>query len=96
MRVLNTPPGAFDVVEGFDHEERRTEVDGVGIASVDVGEGPSVLSMHGEPSWSYDPCISGFCAVPGLVTTTPDDPRQAGHFLQRTPVTSWPRHWWTG
>jgi haloalkane dehalogenase len=37
----------------FPYAARRAEIDGVGIAYVDEGEGPPVWFMHGEPTWSY-------------------------------------------
>lgn len=53
MQLMTTPPERFEAVPGFDHLAVRSVVDGVGIAHVDVGEGPTVLLMHGEPSWSF-------------------------------------------
>jgi haloalkane dehalogenase len=32
---------------------RRLAVDGVGMSYVDEGEGPTVLMVHGTPSWSF-------------------------------------------
>jgi len=53
MQVLSTPPERFDDVGAFDHPVSFTDVGGVRMAHVDVGDGPAMLLMHGEPSWSY-------------------------------------------
>lgn len=60
MRTLRTPEDRFADLPGFDHEPGYGEVpDGDGgtlrMAFVDVGpaDGPVVLLLHGEPSWSY-------------------------------------------
>ncbi|HEY4095859.1 MAG TPA: haloalkane dehalogenase [Baekduia sp.] len=37
----------------FPYAAHRAEIDGIGIAYVDEGEGPPVWFMHGEPTWSY-------------------------------------------
>jgi haloalkane dehalogenase len=58
MDVLRTPDSAFEDLEGYPFAPRYVEVDdGDGgrlrIHHVDEGSGPTVLLMHGEPSWSY-------------------------------------------
>lgn len=61
--------------EGYDHEPSFLEHDGLRIAYVDVGEGPAVWLMHGEPTWGYlwrkvlPPLLdAGYrCIVPDLV-----------------------------
>lgn len=60
MDVLRTPDDRFTSLTGFDHPVSYADVaDGEGgslrMAYVDVGpaDGPVVLLLHGEPSWSY-------------------------------------------
>ncbi len=60
MDIVRTPDQRFEGIVGFDHEPRYAEIpDGDGgslrIAYVDVGptDGPVVLLLHGEPTWSY-------------------------------------------
>ena len=65
MRLLRTPEERFTAVEGFGHRPRYVEVadpDGgpapVRMATYAVGPegpdaGPTVLLLHGEPTWSY-------------------------------------------
>ena len=37
----------------FPYAAQRVELEGIGIAYVDEGDGPPVWFMHGEPTWSY-------------------------------------------
>lgn len=60
MSVVRTPDSRFEGLEGFDFPVRYTDVDAgalgpLRIAHVEAGpaDGPVVLLMHGEPSWSY-------------------------------------------
>jgi haloalkane dehalogenase len=60
MDVLRTPDDRFHDLPGFPHEPRYADVpDGEGgslrMAYVDAGaaDGPVVLLLHGEPSWSF-------------------------------------------
>jgi haloalkane dehalogenase len=54
MKVLRTPDDAFAAVPGFPWEPRYAETsDGLRMAYVDEGTGPTVLLLHGEPSWSF-------------------------------------------
>jgi haloalkane dehalogenase len=60
MRTLRTPDDRFADLPDFDYEPRYAEVpDGAGgslrMAYVEAGpaDGPVVLCLHGEPSWSF-------------------------------------------
>lgn len=53
--VLRTPDARFADLPGFPYAPRYSEVGGLRIAWIDHGprDGPPVLLMHGEPTWSY-------------------------------------------
>ena len=53
MKILRTPDDRFANLPGFPFEPRYTEIDGLRIHHVEAGEGPTVLLLHGEPTWSY-------------------------------------------
>ena len=53
--VLRTPEACFAGLSDFPYRPHYTEVGGLRIAHIDEGprDGPTVLLMHGEPTWSY-------------------------------------------
>lgn len=53
--VLRTPPERFEHLPDFPYVPRYTEVGGLRVAWIDEGprDGPLVLLMHGEPTWSF-------------------------------------------
>jgi haloalkane dehalogenase len=51
--VVRTPEEAFQGLPDFPFEPHYREVDGLRLAHVDEGEGPPVIFMHGEPTWSF-------------------------------------------
>ncbi|GAA4588911.1 haloalkane dehalogenase [Planotetraspora phitsanulokensis] len=56
MDVLRTPDERFTGLPGFPYEPRYADVgDGLRMAYVEAGpaDGPPVLLLHGEPSWSF-------------------------------------------
>jgi haloalkane dehalogenase len=53
MEILRTPDERFANLPGYDFEPHYVEVDGLRIHYVDEGSGPTVLLMHGEPTWAY-------------------------------------------
>ncbi|HWM04305.1 MAG TPA: haloalkane dehalogenase [Actinophytocola sp.] len=55
MRVLRTPDERFADLPDFPYPPRYAEVGGLRVAYVEAGpaDGPVVLLLHGEPSWSF-------------------------------------------
>lgn len=55
MQLLRTPDDRFTDLPDFDYTPRYVEIDGLRVHYVDAGdpEGPPVLLMHGEPTWSF-------------------------------------------
>jgi haloalkane dehalogenase len=54
MNVLRTPGDRFVDLPGYPWSPSYAETsDGLRMAYVDEGSGPTVLLLHGEPSWSY-------------------------------------------
>jgi haloalkane dehalogenase len=52
-----TPDERFAALDGYDFEPNYLELggdlEGLRMHYVDVGEGPVVVALHGEPTWSY-------------------------------------------
>jgi haloalkane dehalogenase len=48
-----TPQERFDNLPDFAFQPRYREVDGLRLAHLDEGDGPPVIFLHGEPTWSY-------------------------------------------
>jgi len=76
MDVLRTPDERFADLPGWPYEPSYAQTsDGLRMAYVDEGSGPTVLLLHGEPSWGYlyrrmVPVLveAGFrCVVPDLI-----------------------------
>ena len=53
MSVYRTPDSHFSALPGYDFEPRYMELDGLRMHYVDDGSGPTVLLLHGEPTWSF-------------------------------------------
>ncbi len=55
MKTLRTPDERFVGLPDYPFEPRYVDLDGLRMHYVDEGpaDGPVVLLMHGEPSWSY-------------------------------------------
>ncbi|HEX2393413.1 MAG TPA: alpha/beta fold hydrolase [Solirubrobacterales bacterium] len=51
--VARTPDERFADLADFPHESRYVEWEGLRIAYVDAGEGPPLVMLHGEPTWSF-------------------------------------------
>jgi haloalkane dehalogenase len=50
---VRTPEEAFAGLPDFPFAAHYREVGGLRLAHLDEGEGPPVLFMHGEPTWSF-------------------------------------------
>ena len=51
--IVRTPEEALEGLADFPFAARYREVDGLRLAHVDEGEGPPVVFLHGEPTWSF-------------------------------------------
>ncbi|HEU4655889.1 MAG TPA: haloalkane dehalogenase [Capillimicrobium sp.] len=50
---VRTPEDRFAGLPDFPWAPRYREVDGLRLAHLDEGEGPPVVFVHGEPTWSF-------------------------------------------
>jgi haloalkane dehalogenase len=53
VSVYRTPDAQFAGLPGYDFEPRYLELDGLRMHYLDEGDGPTVLLLHGEPTWSF-------------------------------------------
>jgi haloalkane dehalogenase len=55
VEFVRTPSGCFDNLPGFAYELQSVEIDGLRQGYVDEGpaDGPVVLLLHGQPTWSF-------------------------------------------
>ena len=53
IEAVQTPTDALEGLPDFPFAARWREVDGLRLAHLDEGEGPPVVFMHGEPTWSF-------------------------------------------
>ncbi|MEO1065283.1 MAG: haloalkane dehalogenase [Actinomycetota bacterium] len=55
IEFVRTPDDRFADLFDFPYEPRYLDVDGLRMAYVDTGpeDGPPILLLHGEPTWSY-------------------------------------------
>jgi haloalkane dehalogenase len=51
--AVRTPEEAFEGLPDFPFAAHYREVDGLRLAHLDEGEGPPVVFLHGEPTWSF-------------------------------------------
>jgi len=72
VSAYRTPDERFDGLPGWEFAPSYTEQDGLRMHYVDVGDGPSVLLLHGEPTWAflYRKVIAGL--VPAYRCVVPD------------------------
>ncbi|MBV8219664.1 MAG: alpha/beta fold hydrolase [Solirubrobacterales bacterium] len=50
---MRTPEEVFGYLPDFGYEPSYRDFDGLRLAHVDVGDGPPVVFVHGEPTWSF-------------------------------------------
>ena len=52
---VRTPPSCFDGLPDWSYEAQHVEIEGLRQGYVDEGpmDGPVILMLHGQPSWSY-------------------------------------------
>jgi haloalkane dehalogenase len=75
MRVLRTPEERFTRLPGFDYPGQYADVGGIRMGYVTAGpaDGPVVLLLHGEPSWSFlYRTVMAVLAARGLRAIAPD------------------------
>jgi haloalkane dehalogenase len=53
VEILRTPPERFDDLPDFPYAAHFHTWEDLQLARVDEGEGPPVVMLHGEPTWSY-------------------------------------------
>jgi haloalkane dehalogenase len=53
VRTYRTPDERVEDLPGWDHAPRYVEQDGLRMHYVEAGDGPPVLLLHGEPTWSF-------------------------------------------
>ena len=51
--AYRTPDEQFEDLPGYDFEPHYLDQDGLRMHYLDEGDGPAVLLLHGEPTWSY-------------------------------------------
>jgi haloalkane dehalogenase len=51
--AIRTPDELFEGLPDFPFSPHWRQYDGLRLAHVDEGDGPPVLFMHGEPTWSF-------------------------------------------
>ena len=111
MTVLRTPDTAFADLDGFSFAPHYTTLDGGGLGPLrlhhlDEGkrDGPVVLLMHGEPSWSYlyrtmiPPLVAAGarCLAPDLIGFgRSDKPAAIADYTYARHV-AWMSEWLTG
>jgi haloalkane dehalogenase len=53
VKILRTPDERFAGLPDFPYRPVYTDLTGLRMAHVEQGEGPVVLMLHGEPTWSF-------------------------------------------
>jgi len=53
LDAYRTPDERFEGLPDFPWEPQYRDVDGLRMAHVEDGDGPAVVMLHGEPTWSF-------------------------------------------
>jgi haloalkane dehalogenase len=53
VEASRAPEERFATLDGFGYEPRFVQWEGLRVAYLDEGEGPPLLMLHGEPTWSF-------------------------------------------
>ncbi|MGH2986634.1 MAG: alpha/beta fold hydrolase [Solirubrobacterales bacterium] len=53
LDLVRTPDHRFDALPDFDYEPSYVTAGDLRLAHLDVGDGPPVVMLHGEPAWSF-------------------------------------------
>jgi haloalkane dehalogenase len=53
MAIYRTPDERFRDLPGYPFQPHYVDIEGMRVHYVDEGQGPPVLMLHGEPTWSY-------------------------------------------
>ena len=87
MEKLRTPDERFENLVDWPFEPRYVNIDGeLRVHYIDEGTGPTVLLLHGEPTWGYlyrkmiplflglilgEFVVGGACTIVGLIFQVP-------------------------
>ncbi len=53
LEYVRTPDARFENLPGYDFNPNYIDIEGMRMHYVDEGEGPTILMLHGQPSWSF-------------------------------------------
>lgn len=53
MEIYRTPESRFSLLPGFDFQPQYRDWQGMRLCHLDAGNGPPVVLLHGEPTWSF-------------------------------------------
>ena len=53
MEILKSDLSAFDAIRDFNYKPQFVTFNGMQMHYIDVGQGPTILALHGQPTWSY-------------------------------------------
>lgn len=53
MEIVKADLSAFDFIKDFNYSEKFLKFQNIDMHYIDEGQGPLILALHGEPTWSY-------------------------------------------